>query len=255
LEFLPLYFRDAAALYAGIELWRRAGGNPYSAGSAEAARLIAFLSQLFPRTEERQTVVEWVALLQEEDRAFYSDYWASRSATHNAAVTAVQREWDALAPALAQYLAYIRLRNGEIFLVPALGAEGRTVTRGTDFPRTALLEPPAGRPKETISSFVHELLYPLVGDVIRENVAPARIRELGEARLASTAAIRGGAILLQRTAPGRLDEYRRFFLEAAGRTAPPTQAQLESTFETAFPLPAELVRGLETAITAALAGI
>jgi hypothetical protein len=255
LEFLPLYFRDAEALYSGISLWNRAGGNPYSAGSPEAAQIVAFLSQLFPRPAERQAVVEWVALVQEEDSAFYAAYWASQAATNQAAVTAVQQEWDALTPALSQFLEYTRSRRGQLFLTPALGAEGRTVLSQTSVPRVAVLEPPATQPGQAVWSLVHELLYPLVGDVIRENVAPARIRELGEERLSSLAALRGGAILLQRTAPQRVDEYRRFFLEAAGHPAPARSAELAAAFDAAFPLSPELLRGLEAAVDMALAGI
>ncbi len=254
LEFLPLYFRDAEALYSGIDLWNRAGGNPYNAGSAAAAQVVAFLAQLFPRPAERQAVVEWVALLREEDRAFHDAYWASRADELATAVASVQREWDEIAPAFREYLEYIRFRRGELILVPALGAEGRTVAQGT-VPRVAVLEPPAERPEDAVWSFVHELLYPLVGDVIRENVAPARIRELGEERLASLAAVRGGAILLQRAAPGRLDDYRRFFLEAAGHTTRLTNAELERAFNAAFPLEPALLRGLETTIELAFAGI
>lgn len=255
LEFLPLFFRSGEALQSGIDLWNRAGGNPYSAGSPEAAQLIAFLSQLFPRPAERQTVVTWVGLLQEESSAFYHAYWNSNAAQFTATAAAVQREWDALAPALKQYLAYIAFQNGELFLTPALGAEGRTVTQGTAVPRVAVLMPPANRPADAIWGFIHELLYPIVGDVVREQIAPARIRELGEERLASLSAIRGGAILLQETAPNRVDEYRRFFLEAVGRTAPTSSAELATAFENAFPLPPELLRGLQQAVATARAGI
>lgn len=255
LEFLPLFFRNGEALAAAIDLWNRAGGNPAAAGSAEGAQVIAFLSQLFPRPAERQTVVAWVGLLAEEDSAFYRRYWADQAETLATTVTAVQREWDALAPALSQYLAYIGFRNGELFLTPALGPEGRTVTSGVAVPRVAVLAPPANHPAYAVWGFVHELLYPLVGEVVREQVSPARIRELGEARLNSLAAIRGGALLLQQTAPRRVDDYRRFFLEGAGHRVPTTAAELGTAFENAFPLPPELVRGLEQAIANALAGI
>jgi hypothetical protein len=119
----------------------------------------------------------------------------------------------------------------------------------------AVLEPPAGEPEEAVWSLVHELLYPLVAEVIRENVAPARIRELGEERLSSITAVRGGAVLLQRTAPRRVDDYRRFFLEASGHPTTSAGAALDSAFNAVFPLSPELVRGLDQAIDRALAGI
>jgi len=255
LHFLPLYFRSAEALFSGIDLWARAGGNPYAAGTAEAAQVIAFLSQVFPRTEERQTVVEWVALLRTEDSLFFSGYWSARATTRDTVVAEVQRAWNALAPALANYLAYIRFRGGELFLAPALGAEGRSVTTGVATPRAAIFEPPPDRPDAAVWSFVHEMLYPLVGDVIREQIAPARIRTLGEERINTLAALHGGAVLLQRTAPTRVDEYRRFFLEVVGATPPSSNADLEAAFDIAFPILPELRQGLESAISAALAGI
>jgi hypothetical protein len=255
LQFLPLYFRDAEALYSGIDLWNRVGGNPPGAGSPEAAQVVGFLSQLFPRPTERQMVVEWVRLIQEEDSAFYRAYWAGQAATLDSRAAAVQREWDSIRPALAQYLEYTRSTRGELYLTPALDAEGRTVLGQTGVPRVAVLEPEAVEPAHAIWVLIHELLYPLVGDVIRENVAPVQIRELGEERLSSIAAVRGGAILLSRTAPRRVDDYQRFYLAAAGHTPPPTSGALETAFDTAFPLSPQLVKGLETAIDNALAGI
>lgn len=255
LEFLPLYFRDAEAFYSGIDLWNRAGGNPYNAPVVEAVRLIAFLSQLFPRPAERQAVVEWVALIRQEDDAFYSAHWSAVSTPLAARAGEVQAEWDALEPEIREYLNYIGYRNGEIFLVPALGPEGRTVTGEARTARIAVLAPPPGRPEDALWSIVHELLYPLVDDVIREHVAPARIRELGEQRLASAAAVRGGAILLEQTVPARADEYRRFFLSAVGEATRLTGDELDRAFRDAFPIPSDLVTGLERGIEIALAGI
>lgn len=254
LQFLPLYFRGRDALFSGIDAWNRAGGNPYAAGSAEAAQLIAFLSQLFPRAEERQAVVEWTRLIREESRIFHSSYWAGRSALRDSIAAELQHAWDGLAPALGTYLEYIRARGGELFLAPALGAEGRSAWSGVAVPRVAIREPPGQRPEEALWGFTLELLYPIVGDVIREHVAPARLRELGEDRVGTLAALHGGAILLERTTPDRIDEYRRYFLEAAGKPAG-AERPLDVAFDEAFPIPRELRRGLENAITAALAGI
>lgn len=255
LEFVPLYFRSAEALFSAIELWQRAGGDPRLAGSTEGARVVAFLSTLFPRARHRQVVGEWAALLREEARVFYGAYWQEQAPVLRERASAVERDWETLAPALASFLDYAQLENGELFLVPALSVEGRIVTRGVDVPRAAVLSPPAGRPDHAVLAFVHELLYPLVGDVIRDYVAPVRIRELGEDVLAARAAIRGGAMLLERADPARVTAYRRLYLRAAGRTAPAGEEALEAAFEEAFPLPPELERGLADLIRQALAGI
>jgi hypothetical protein len=251
LQFLPLYFRDADALFSGIRLWAQAGGDPRRVGSDQAARVVAVLSTLFPRAAQRQAVAEWASVLEEETRSFYHAYWEGEAPRLQQAAAAVEQEWRALAPALANYLDYMRLRGGELFLVPALGAEGRTVTRGVANPRVAVLAPPPGAPETAVWSFVHELLYPLVGDVIREYLAPVRIRELGESKLATRAAVRGGAILLARAAPDRVASYRRFFLEQKGIAG----ADDEAAFARAFPLPEELERGLTETLERALVGL
>jgi hypothetical protein len=254
LQFVPLYFRNADAMFSAIDLWNRAGGDPRRASSAQAAQIIALLSTLFPRPEHRRAVTEWAGLVREEDRIFYRAYWDSQAATLAPRVTAVQQVWDSLAPSLANYLEFVRLRRGELFLVPALGAEGRLVTTELEVPRSAVLSPPAAHPDYAVLAFVHELLYPLVGEVIKEHVAPARIREMGAQRLAALSALRGGAMLLERVAPARVDSYRRFYLEASGRTPAPGES-LEAAFAAAFPLPPELEAGLRTAVNNALAGI
>lgn len=255
LEFVPLYFRTLDALFSGIRLWDEADGNPRRVGSGGAAQVVAFFSSLFPKAAQRRTVVEWAQLLQEEYDAFYRAEWEARQPSTEARVAAVQREIDALVDAASDYLAYVRLERGELFLVPALGVEGRTVTRGVAYPRIAVLEPATTRAEDAALATVHEWLYPLVGDVVAEYLAPARIRELGEDVLAEVSAVRGGALLLERIMPARVDDYHRLYLRAAGRTVPTTAQAREEAFEEAFPLPPELEEGLRHAIAAAVAGI
>ncbi len=255
MQFLPLYFRDADAIFSAIELWEEAGGDPRRAGSLEAARVIEFLSSLFPRAAQRRAVIEFAAALREERQTFYAAHWQDRLPGLRERVAAVQRDWDALAPALRDYLDYVQLENGELFLVPPLGAEGRVVVRGIRVPRAAVLEPPARRAGDAVLAFVHELTYPVVRDAVRDYVAPARIRELGEERLLSFAAVRAGAMLLEEIAPERADAYRRLYLRAAGRAPAAGADDLAAPFREAFPLPADLERGLHQAVRQALAGI
>ncbi|HEX6938993.1 MAG TPA: hypothetical protein VF158_06235 [Longimicrobiales bacterium] len=253
LEFLPLYFQDTAALFSSIEEWEATGGDPRRAGSAAAARVVAFLSSLFPRARQRDAVVAFADALRRERETFYAAYWQERLPTLRARSADVQREWDALAPALRDYLDYAQLENGELFLVPALGAEGRLVRRGLPFPRAAEMVPPAARPADAVLAFVHEMTYPIAQDAVRDYVAPARLRELGEERLVSRAAVRAGAMLLDGVAPDRTAAYQRLYLRAVGREA--EDGTLEAEFREAFPLPAELERGLRQVIDRALAGI
>ena len=254
LEFVPLYFRSADALFFAIEVWESAGGNPRRAGSLQAARVIQFLSSLFPRAAQRAAVVEWAGLLQQERQLFFQSYWQERQDALQPTIQAVQREWDALAPALRDYLDFVQLENGELFLVPALSVEGRLVTQSLTAARAAILEPPSTRPELSILAFVHELAYPVSREAVRDNVAPARIRELGEERLFSLAAVRGGSMLLEEVAPERVEAYQRLYLDAAGQ-AQTVDGDVDAAFRAAFPLPEGLESGLRTAVERSLAGI
>lgn len=256
LEFLPLYFRTRDALFRGIEFWASAGGDPRRASTLEAARVVAFLTQHFPRARHREVLVEWVGVLRSEADSYFDPVWTERESQREAAVAAVQGEWNALAPAFETYLDYLQLLNGELFLVPALGAEGRIVTQGVRVPRAAVSMPGPGRAEEAILIFAHELVYPLAGEVVREYVAPARIRELGERLLVTRAAVRGGAILLAELAPDRVADYERLYLEAAGvETVPVEPEARRRDFEAAFPLPTGVDEGIERYVRQALAGI
>jgi hypothetical protein len=90
---------------------------------------------------------------------------------------------------------------------------------------------------------------------VREHVAPARLRELGEAQLDLNAAVRAGAIALDRLASVEAAAYRRYYLHSTGQAAVTGAAQLEAAFVRAFPLPAELEAGLAASLDRALAGI
>lgn len=256
LEFLPLYFEDASALFSSFEAWAEAGGDPRRAGSAQAARVVAFLSSLFPRPQQRQAVLQFVRLLRQEQETFFASYWQEQLPALQARAADVQREWDALAPSLAVYLDYAQLENGELLIVPALGAEGRLVRGGLPYPRAAVLAPPARRPRDAVLAFVHETTYPIAGDAVRDYVAPAQIRELGEQRLISLAAVRAGAMILEETAPRLVPDYHRLYLEAIGRdVARATDEELRREFLAAFALPEALEAGLVRVVERALAGI
>lgn len=250
LHFLPLYFRDADALFGAIRIWHQAGGDPRRVGGS-AAPAVAFLSSLFPSARQRSVVAAWAEVLQAESRAFYHAHWQEQQPALAALATAVQREWEPLADSLADFLLYAQLRGGELLLVPALGAEGRIVTRGVQRPRVAIQTPPADRPRDALWPFLHELAYPLAAETVREYLAPVRIRELGETAVTSRAAVRTGALLLDRVAPGYASDYRRFFLAAAGRD----MADPEAAFDRVFSVPPELEEGLRELVRKALAGI
>lgn len=254
LHFLPLYFRDGDALFGAIRVWHQAGGDPRRVGGA-AAQAVAFLSALFRTERQRNTVAAWANVLQAESRVFYHEHWQTREPALAALDSAVTAEWQPVADSLADFLLYARLRGGELFLVPALGPEGRIVTRGVQQPRVAIATPPAGRPRDALWPFIRELIYPLTAETVREYLAPVRIRELGETAVTSRAAVRAGALLVDRVLPADGAAYRRYFLAGAGHEPPAGSDELDAAFRRAFPIPPELEAGIEDMVRQALAGI
>ena len=87
---------------------------------------------------------------------------------------------------------------------------------------------------------------------VADNVTPAEAREGAAGRLQSPAAVQGGLLLLQRTAPDHAAAYARYYLREAGAApgADPV-AQLQS----AFPLPAAIRDAMARQIDLVLGGI
>jgi len=250
LQFLPLYFADATTLFNSIRLWQQAEGNPQAAGSRQGAEAVALLNSMFETARLRHWVVEFARVLEAERSAYYGAYWQEREPQLRSLAEAARREWSAMAPGLAPLLRYLQVTGGEALLTPSLAAEGRTITERT-FVRSAIGAPTSSTAGADVAySLVHELMFSLVGEVVREHVAPARLRDLGEDAVNSRAAVRAGAVALARLAPAHGDGYRNFYLRAAGRTGTG-----EAAFRAAFPLPTELESALPAAVEQALAGI
>lgn len=247
LQFVPLYFENTSALLDAIRVWQQANGNPQAAGSQQGAQAVALLNDMFDTPRLRRWVAEFARVLELERNAYYGAYWRQRESRLRPLADAAARDWAALQPSLAQLLRFLQVSGGEVLLAPSLGGEGRTVHLPSGL-RSAI--GPGSAAEDVVHTLVHELMYSLVGDVVRDNVAPARLRDLGEEPLNSSAAVRAGALVLERLAPARTDGYRRFYLRAAGRAG-----SGDAAFRAAFPLPPELESALPRAVDQALAGI
>ena len=99
-----------------------------------------------------------------------------------------------------------------------------------------------------VGRVIHELAYSIAAEAVRDAVAPARIREIGEDVLVARAAVRAGAMVIERVAPELLAAYTDDYLGAAGAARGRTLVQQ-------FPLPDELVEPLTSAVELATAGI
>lgn len=250
LQFLPLYFDDADALFNGIRAWDQAGGDPARAASGGAREAVALLSAMFDTPRLRRWVVQFAGIVQQERSAYYQAYWSQREPGLRARADSARAFWLQLQQPLQPLLRHLQVRGGEVLLTPSLGAEGRTVTT------QALLRTAVGGGGASVGAqdvaweLIHELMYSLVTDVVQQHVAPAVLADLGEAAVTSSAATRAGALVLERLVPAHAPAYRRLYLRAAGRSGSDVAA-----FQAAFPLPSDLERGLARAVEEALAGI
>ena len=251
LQFLPLYFENADALFNAIRVWQQAEGNAQAAGSQQEAQAVTLLSSMFDTPRLRRWVVEFARVLQQEREAYYDAYWRTREPELTRLAAAAGREWASLEPGLAPLLRYSQATAGQALLTPSLAAEGRTVSLSQGYQRSAVGTGGA-RPSgaDVAYELLHELMYSLVTPVVRDNVAPSLLRDLGEDAVSSRAAVRAGALALERLVPARAAAYREFYLGEAGRTG-----SGQGALEAAYPLPPGLAAALPVAVDQALAGM
>jgi hypothetical protein len=236
LHFVPLYFAasDRAATYAALR-------QVAEEGSAAVPRLAATerfgayaVASVVRTSEQRRTLGRFVAALEQEWAAGYAQRRMAMSP--DAAVAAADSTWRAVAPALTPYLRRWRLDGGRLFVVPALGPDGRLfegVPAARDDNALAVALPLAS-PGDAAYFAVRELCYPAVREAVRGVTLPAD-RVAAEA-LRGRAAVRCGALLLGRAAPAHVERYRAAWLRASGSAG---------SFEAAFAIPDDLVAALE----------
>jgi hypothetical protein len=246
LQFLPLYFDSWQQMRQAIDVWQQAGGDPARAGDAQTQAIIAFLSQRFSTATQRAAVVEFVNALEQERTAFFDTWWNQTQPTSLA--QEAEALWRSYQPQLRSFLRYSDAEGGHVALTPALRGEGRAESgRGV---AVAAIGGRSGEDARVIvGRAIHELAYSLAAEAVRDAVAPARIREIGEDVLVARAAVRAGAMIIERTVPDLLPAYRDDYIRAAG--GDPARLTLVQQFD----LPNELVPALESAVQLATAGI
>ena len=105
---------------------------------------------------------------------------------------------------------------------------------------------------EALYTAIHEFVGSTAGPVVNDYVSPADQRAGTADRYVSAAQVRGGLILLQRTAPDLAAGYARFYLAQAGARA---ASDPVAALATAFPLPANIADALTKQIDVVLGGI
>lgn len=232
LHFVPLYYPSAGAAALADALTQAAGTAPPSAPRAQF--LVAALRQALPSPAERTPLAVLAdRLLRAAPRRVSPD-----------ALDALQAHWDrALAPALAPFLHDQQLDAGFLWVLPALGPEGRLFA-GVAGDRTdnlvAVAASPAGG-HGPLYAAVRELCFPLVSRTAERS--PEFRRTAGNAaeaaRRTSLAAVRCGAELLDHVAPSEAGPYRTHWERVATRAL---------TFDAAFPPDPALAPALRAAL-------
>jgi hypothetical protein len=253
-QFLPLYFESWEQMRQMIELFVRANGNPGVTNDPTARTYLALLGGAFPTSADR----EWLRLLassvEDESRRFYHDYWTTEARSHAAVLGRVdslwQRQWR---PALTRFLNNTQQQSGELYLSLPLGGEGRTIHFGKQQNAVAVAFPDDRDQADiALHVFVHEVAGAVASTAIEDNTTPADRRSGTTSRYEQSAAVRAGALLLERTIPAVVPGYMRYYLQQAGRT-PPTDPR--AMFAQVFSVPDAVRDAIARQLEVILGGI
>ena len=253
-QFLPLYFESWDQMRQVIDLFVGSGGNPGATNDPNLRTYFAILGSAFQSAADREWLRTFVGSVDDENRRFYHDYWTSESNSRRFVTGHVdslwQRQWR---PALQRFLNNTQQQNGELYLSMPLGGEGRTVHFGKQQNAVAGPMPDALGDSESVLYVVaHEITGAAASAAIEDNTTPADRRAGVTSRYEQAAAVRAGALLLEKTIPTAVPGYMRYYLQAAGRTAP---TDPRSAFMSVFSLPDAVRDALTRQFDAILGGI
>lgn len=253
-QFLPLYFASWDQMRQVIDKFLSGNGSPASAGDQQTAAYFSLLSSTFPVVADREWLRVFVQSVDDESRKFYHDYWTGELRARSTAVSHVdslwQRQWR---PALQRFLNSTQQQNGELLLTLPLGGEGRTVQLAKNETEVAGPMPESLAESDVVLfTLVHEVTGSIASSAIADNSTPADRRAGVTSRYEQSAAVRAGALLLEKTIPSVLPGYMRFYLQQAGRAAP---TDPRAAFVAAFMIPDSMRDAISRQIDVVLGGI
>jgi hypothetical protein len=254
-QFLVLAFGSWDELKRAATVFAQANGDPQRAGDQQTAAAIAFFAGVFPTAADREWLRIFVNALDDESTRFFHQYWLNAQRDRSPALAAADSVWQRVArPAIQRFLNNTQQRDGELVLSIVLGGEGRTQSNGTRAGNVITVGFPARREDAAEVSYTaaHEAVGTIAGSAVTDNVTPNEQRAGLADRYVSAAQVRGGLLLLQKTAPTLADGYARFYLREAGRTASGDPA---AALAAAFPLPQAIADALTRQIDITLGGI
>ena len=253
-QFAALYFGSWDDTRRATEMFLRAEGNPRAATDQQSAQVIAALSGYFPSAADRDWLRLFVQSLEDERAKFFHDYWLAEQRSRAPVLVALDSIWHGdVRPKMQRYLGNTQQFTGDFLLSLPLNGEGRTIVVGSRLNIVAVTFPATvAESRDAIFVFAHEVVAAVTGPAIADNTSPAEKRAGATDRHTSNAAVRGGAMLLERVAPELVDGYARYYLRAANATF---SGDPKAALATVFPLPDLLRDAILRQLDVVLGGI
>jgi hypothetical protein len=253
-QFVPFYFGSWEDLRQAANLFVRANGNPRAASDQTMQAYFGVLAASFQTAADREWLRLFVEAADDESRRFFHDYWLTESSARATAVARVDSLWQRTwRPSFQRFLNNTQQQNGEVYLSLPLGGEGRTVHFGKVQNAVAVEMPDSPQNAEwALYTFAHEIAGSVASTAIEDNTTPAERRAGTTSRYEQSAAVRAGALLLEKTMPSAVSGYMRFYLQSAGRSAP---TDPKAAFMSTFALPDAINDAIARQLDVILGGI
>ncbi|MEO8336765.1 MAG: hypothetical protein ABI664_17415 [bacterium] len=253
-QFLPLYFSSWEQMKQVIDLFVRNNGNPGNSNDPNLRAYFGLLGAAFQNVGDREWLRMFTEAVDDESRRFYHDYWTAESRSHASVVARTDSLWQLQwRPSLQRFLNNTQQQNGELYLSLPLGGEGRTVHFGkADNAVAGPMPDNTGEAEMVLYVMAHEITGAVASAAIADNTTPADQRAGVSSHYEQVAAVRAGAMLLERTIPGAVPGYMRYYLQTTGRT-PPTDPK--AMFASTFALPDAIRDALTRQFGVILGGI
>jgi hypothetical protein len=253
-QFVPLSYSSWEEMSQMIGIFLQAEGDPQRAATRETAMGIVSLAVYFPTSPDRDWLRLFMQSLTDERNRFYHSYWIEQQRERANVLSVIDSVWQKIyRPKMQAFLNNSGQGNGEVLLSLPLDGEGRSQSNGK-LQNTLTVSFPdiPAQATDAIYVIAHEAIAKIANQSVTDNITPTEQRNGYGDRYASAAAVRGGAMLLQRVAPELVAGYARYYLQSARKTV---GSDPMSSLIAAFPLPDTIRDAIGRQLGVVLGGI
>ncbi len=256
-QFVALYFGTWEEMVQAFDYFLRAEGDPRRSNNRDVQTIIVLLSEYFPRPADREFARRFITALEGERVQFHRAWWLAERRAREPALAAVDSLWQhSWRPAMQRFLNHTQQPSGDIILSLTLGGEGRALPAGKTTNQFALAWPRTrDGAEQLLFAFAHEAIGTTAQAAVNDHLTPAQQRSGAGARYASAGLVRGGALLVERIAPGLGVRYARWYLAQMGQDVPVEDAAALEALARAFPMLPEMLGTIQRQIDLAFTGI